>query len=321
MTYHHKRAPAPTSLASTIKELVVLLLIVFLIRTFGFGLYQVPTGSMETTMLVGERFFADKFSYLFSKPQRNDIIALNDPTFPYSSNKFVRLYQEYVGWPVWPWGPINFTKRIVGVPGDHVKGVIEDGKPVVYLNGQKLDESAYLNKEPLLGVWSAYPAYEWRSYVPGKAYDQQPFYRVNPRFIMRSEQVSPEYLAMENLTITPEGFLLKEPGKPIEKHGDMRDSGFSSRKNGGQEGSHWSGGDEYDIHLGPNEYWLMGDNRRGSADSRAFGPVDGRLIHGKILFRIWSSDSSESWWIVDLIKHPVDFWRRMRWSRFFQRIK
>jgi len=48
---------------SSIAEFIALLMIIFLIRTIGFGLYQVPTGSMETTMLVGERFFADKFTY------------------------------------------------------------------------------------------------------------------------------------------------------------------------------------------------------------------------------------------------------------------
>lgn len=311
MSYHNRRHRAPTSFASTIKELVVLLLVVFLIRTFGFGLYQVPTGSMETTMLVGERFFADKFTYLFSKPQRHEIIALNDPTFAYSDNKIIRLYQEYVGWPIWPWGPINFTKRIIGVPGDHVKGVIEDGKPVVYLNGQKLDESTYLNKYPLLGVWNNYPAYEWRSFDPSKSLKDQEFYRVNPKLIMHPDQLSSEFLNMENLTITSDGMLLKEPGKIIEKYTDTPVH---------QGDSYWTGGDEFDVHLGTDHYWLMGDNRRGSKDSRSFGPVPGRLIHGKILFRIWSSDSTESWWIIDLIKHPIDFWQRMRWKRFFQKI-
>ena len=54
-----------TFLYSTI-EFILLLMLVFFIRTFFFGLYQVPTGSMETTMLVGERFFADKLSFVFS---------------------------------------------------------------------------------------------------------------------------------------------------------------------------------------------------------------------------------------------------------------
>jgi hypothetical protein len=83
----------------------------------------------------------------------------------------------------------------------------------------------------------------------------------------------------------------------------------------------------------------MGDNRLGSQDSRFFGPLDGRLIHGKIVFRIWSLDTPNDtvmfpsnfiekvyaffadWWIVDLIKHPIDFWTRVRWSRFFQVMK
>ena len=46
-----------------------------------------------------------------------------------------------------------------------------------------------------------------------------------------------------------------------------------------------------------------------------------KQIHGRIIFRIWSIDSDESWWIVDLIKYPIDFWKRVRWSRFFQIIR
>src|SRR5258708_36956276 len=81
----------------SISEIVVLLLIVFVIRTIGFGLYQVPTGSMETTMLVGERFFADKFTYLFRSPRHGEIISFNDPQYPYSKdNKAKRLFEYYL---------------------------------------------------------------------------------------------------------------------------------------------------------------------------------------------------------------------------------
>ena len=81
--------------------------------------------------------------------------------------------------------------------------------------------------------------------------------------------------------------------------------------------------DIYDVHLGPNQYWMMGDNRQASSDSRDWGPLDANkiLIHGRIIFRIWSIDSDMSWWIVDLLKHPIDFWHRVRWSRFFQIIR
>ena len=38
---------------------------------------------------------------------------------------------------------------------------------------------------------------------------------------------------------------------------------------------------------GPDEYFVLGDNRSDSHDSRAFGPVDRRLILGRVWFRWW----------------------------------
>jgi hypothetical protein len=59
----------------------------------------------------------------------------------------------------------------------------------------------------------------------------------------------------------------------------------------------------------------MGDNRLGSKDSRFFGPIKRNFIHARIIFLIWSLDSDESWWIIDLLKHPIDFWKRIRLGR------
>lgn len=294
---------------ATFKEVVVLLIVVFVIRTIGFGLYQVPTGSMETTMLVGERFFADKLSYWFTKPQAGEIIAFNDPVFSYSNNRLKQLFEEYV------WGPSNWTKRVIGVPGDHIKGVIEDGKPIIYRNGQRLEES-YINKYPLVRVFKVDIAdlramlrrgvspesmsglIVLKSFDPSKPYDQQPFYTIDPRRILP--------LSDEDTGVLRPG----TPLRPAKELGALPD-----------ESNYWTASDIFNIHLGANEYWVMGDNRLGSQDSRFFGPLDGRLIHGKILFRIWSQDSDESWWIFDLVKHPVDFWKRVRWSRFLQRVR
>jgi len=38
---------------------------------------------------------------------------------------------------------------------------------------------------------------------------------------------------------------------------------------------------------GPEEYFVMGDNRTDSEDSRSFGPIDKGLIIGKVWFRYW----------------------------------
>jgi len=310
------------------KEFVGLLLLVLAIRVFLFGLYQVPTPSMETTMLVGERFFADKLSYFFRSPNRGEIISFNEPEFKYSTNPVLKLLQSYVFGP-FPsgWGPDNWTKRVIGIPGDHVEGRVENGKPVVYLNGERLDEP-YTNKYPLVHVWRQDPKEaleklreeiykqfgsqnldqnaverfaasklehylqcDLRSYDPSVSYGDQPFYRIDPNLLNEQDgQRVPGSLIRPNFTET-------------QVHGNN---------------NFWNGSDVFSVHLGNDEYWCMGDNRLGSKDCRFFGPIKGEWIHGRILFRIWSIDSNESWWILDLIKHPVDFWKRVRWTRFFQ---
>jgi len=44
---------------------------------------------------------------------------------------------------------------------------------------------------------------------------------------------------------------------------------------------------EIEIILGENEYYLLGDNRNVSLDSRVFGPVERKLIIGKTWIRAW----------------------------------
>ncbi len=44
------------------------------------------------------------------------------------------------------------------------------------------------------------------------------------------------------------------------------------------------------MELGPGEFFVVGDNRFSSADSRFFGPVKSGLVIGKVLFRYWPLD-------------------------------
>ncbi|MFA6065652.1 MAG: signal peptidase I [Candidatus Babeliaceae bacterium] len=271
----------------------ILLITIFIIRTFVFGLYQVPSGSMETTMLVGERFIADKFTPLFKTIKRGEIISFNDPNYAYSDNRIINLWQHYV------WGPSNWTKRVIGIPGDHIQGVIEEGKPVVYLNGKKLDEP-YLNKYPIIALWTSKLHFThgyWigenspvhRSYDPAKPYNEQPFYQINPHYIVNHPQIA----------------QILYPQTPGPQENDV-----------------------FDVTLRNNEYWVMGDNRLGSWDSRGWGKLNGNLIHGKIVFRIFSFDTPVSpvdsflpwtdWILIDLVLHPIEWIKRIRWSRCLQ---
>ncbi|MFC1841719.1 signal peptidase I [Candidatus Dependentiae bacterium] len=302
-----------TSFLSNLKEIMILLLVVFSVRTFGFGLYQLPpSGSMATTMLDGERYVADKFTILFTKINHGDIVSMNSPTFKFSSNPVVHAFQKYV------WGPDNWTKRVIGEPGDTVKGVIENGKPHVYVNGKKLNEN-YVNKYPLIRVWRKDPAelkaliqqnpninlgqfLGLKTYDPSKPFDQQPFHQI------KEERIFVNPVPGEPTTGRP---VLLYPGTPISDGGERR---IVSGKN------YWGSGDEFHVKLGKDQYWVMGDNRLGSSDSRVFGPIDGDRIHGRIVFRLLSVDSDEMWQIWDFIKNPVSFFKRIRWNRLFQSV-
>lgn len=54
--------------------------------------------------------------------------------------------------------------------------------------------------------------------------------------------------------------------------------------------------------LGPDEYFLMGDNRNHSSDSRGFGPINKRDIIGEALVRYWPP---ESWALLKQIRYTA----------------
>jgi hypothetical protein len=73
------------------------------------------------------------------------------------------------------------------------------------------------------------------------------------------------------------------------------------------------------IKLQEGQYWVMGDSRKNSNDSRFWGPLDEKYIHGRASFIIYSIDSGEAFWLFDLIKHPIDFWfKYIRWNKIFK---
>ncbi len=75
---------------------------------------EVPTGSMENTIMIGDKASTFRLAYLFSDPKRGDIVV-----FPYPDNE-----------------EMDYIKRIIGLPGETIEG--RDG--LVYINGKPLKE-------------------------------------------------------------------------------------------------------------------------------------------------------------------------------------
>ena len=122
-----ERTSGKSGFAATVRTLVEALIIAALIRTLLFQPFNIPSGSMEPTLLVGDYLFVSKFSYGYSHyalpfspplfsgrifatdPQRGDVVVFRLP-----SNDAV-----------------DYIKRIVGLPGDRIEVI----GGVLHING------------------------------------------------------------------------------------------------------------------------------------------------------------------------------------------
>lgn len=97
-------------------------IIALLIDRFIIFKVEVPSGSMESTIMTGDRVVTFRLSYLFNDPKRGDIVV-----FPYPDDE-----------------EVDYIKRIIGLPGDKIE--IKEG--VLYINEEPYEED-YLN-EPMV---------------------------------------------------------------------------------------------------------------------------------------------------------------------------
>ena len=207
------------------------ILIVFLLRSFLFEPFKIPSGSMIPTLLVGDLILVNKFHYGVRLPVINKKIIDNNPV----QRGDVMVFR----YPVDP--RQDYIKRVVGIPGDEVSYLNQklsiNGKPLDMVAQGDLFEADSLRYEPQFS--------EKLGAVEHKIL-------VNPR---RSGYYGPDpktFPMAQNCRYSPEGVVCKVP---------------------------------------PGHYFMMGDNRDNSQDSRYWGFVPDENIVGKAFF-VWMNFSN-----------------------------
>ena len=115
---------------STVREyfesIVITAIIALFATTFVVQAFKIPTGSMESNLLIGDHLLVNKFAYglksgfisrflPYKEPKRGDVIVFKYPNSP----------------------EVAYVKRLIGMPGDRIEMVGH----TIYVNGQALKET------------------------------------------------------------------------------------------------------------------------------------------------------------------------------------
>ena len=222
------------------------LLIALAIRTLLFESFNIPSGSMKATLLVGDYLFVSKYSYGYSHYS----LPLSPPLF--SGRIFGSMPErgDVVVFRVPKDDSIDYIKRLIGLPGDRIK--VADG--LLYINGTPVK----------------------RERVDDFVDDENG----TPEHVRRWRETLPNGVSYQTL--------------------DLQDDGLLDNT------------EEYLVP--PGHYFMMGDNRDNSADSRvlsAVGYVPFENLVGKAQIIFFSIGDGEPAW------HVWSWPWSMRWRRLF----
>lgn len=221
-----KRKPdtKPNTLTEYSRSLFPVFLIVLIIRSFIVQPFHVPSGSLEPTVLPGDLVAVNQFAYGLRLPVVNTkVVSVGEP-----KTGQIAVFR----WPPQP--NIDFIKRVIGVPGDHIQYI----NKVLYINGKEATQT-----------------------FEGMAVDHEPDGDITVKKYLEDLNGVKHYIY-----INPNG-------------GETQD---------------------FDLIVPPGSYFMMGDNRDNSADSREWGFVPESNLIGKAFF-IWMSWDSQA--------------HRVRWNR------
>jgi signal peptidase I len=102
--------------------LLLCLLFLLSLNAFVAQPFQIPSGSMENGLRIGDRVLVNKLAYRFgAEPRRGDVVVFDGTGY---------------------FGDADYIKRVVGVGGDHVVCCDKEGR--IQVNGRSVDESSFL---------------------------------------------------------------------------------------------------------------------------------------------------------------------------------
>ncbi len=136
---HKHRNPVLQFLGELPGLILMAFVLALLIKTFLVQAFFIPSGSMEPTLVPGDRVLVLKVPYYFGEPDRGDIVVFEDPDpsgVPDRGLVGGVLHWMFEGLGVQRPDSEDFIKRVIGTPGDTVWG--RDGQ--VYVNGEPIDE-------------------------------------------------------------------------------------------------------------------------------------------------------------------------------------
>ncbi|WAI12015.1 MAG: signal peptidase I [Buchnera aphidicola (Macrosiphum albifrons)] len=233
-------------------------LIIFIVRSFIYEPFQIPSGSMMPTLLVGDFILVEKFSYGIkepithktliktSKPKRGDIVVFKNPK---DHNT-------------------DYIKRIIGLPGDKIKYDFNSKHMHIcanYLNKKKCPEELLINYSN-----------------PKSSNFIQKIYFFNKENTIEEKKIYNSLyfnIVEENLNNVKHNILLLDEMKNSKKD-------YFQQEN--MPKLTWI--------VPKGEYFMMGDNRDNSLDSRYWGFVPEKNLVGKAI-KIWMSfDKNENEW-------------------------
>jgi len=126
---------------------MVAIVLTVLLKAFVVQVFSIPSGSMENTLLPGDRILVSKIVYRFRSIARGDVVVFTgagswDPPAVTPSNQVVRYWDDLVNAVGVAAPGTDYVKRVIGIPGDHVACC--DSQHRVTVNGVPLNEKSYI---------------------------------------------------------------------------------------------------------------------------------------------------------------------------------